>query len=101
MEGIWMTVELGYVIFSLLLAAYTSWRYLKRRERGLLYLTISSVFLPLSALFQTFSSTWRIHALQLGISIRLLELIGLSLFACFIISAIIAVRKMSENLKTC
>jgi len=89
-----MWVELNYIFFSLLLVVYSAWRYSKRRERVLLYLTLGFTFLTLSTLLQILSSSWWIYISQLKIQYRLLEISALALFAGFVISAIIALREV-------
>ncbi len=93
-----MLVELNSVFFSLLLVIYSSWRYFERRERGLLYLTLSFMFLMLSAKLHMVNSLILIYGITATITlIRLLELCTAALFACFTITAVIALRKISET----
>lgn len=97
-----MLIELNYVFLSILLVVYGAWRYFKRKEKHLLHLTLSFTFLTLSAIVQMFTSPRLIYVLAYVIPInvtvlRLLELVGLALFACFIISAIIALREISTK----
>ncbi|UCE16202.1 MAG: hypothetical protein JSV12_00875, partial [Candidatus Bathyarchaeota archaeon] len=47
---------MNYVFFSVLLVIYGAWRYFKRKEKHLLYPTISFTFLALSATFQLLNS---------------------------------------------
>lgn len=92
-----MLVKLNYVIFSVLLLIYISWRYFKQRKSGLSYLTLSSIFLILSTTVQMISSQKWIYGIPTNLTLkRLLELCGLALFACFTITAVVGIRKMSE-----
>lgn len=93
-----MLVELNYVFFSFLLVVYIAWRYSKRRERGLLYLTLSFIFLASSTTLQMLNSLIWVYGTQPSVTmLRLLELNSLALFACFTISAIIALGKILET----
>jgi len=93
-EGIRMLTELNYVFFSLLLVIYGVWRYYKQRKKHLLYFTLSFTFLGLSSIFQMLGSTLIYLGIYFNVTVlRLIELIGLALFACFIIGAIIALRR--------
>jgi len=88
-----MLVELNYVFFSLLLLIYCTWRYFKQKDKHSFYFTLSFTFLTLSAIFQTLSSILP-YGIYFNVTVlRLLELSGLALFACFTISAIIALKK--------
>jgi len=91
-----MLIELNYVFFSLLLVIYSAWRYFKRKERYMLYLTLCFTFLTLSTSLQLLNSLTWVYRTQPIIALRLLELGGLALFACFTICAIITLRKMSK-----
>jgi len=94
MLTIHMLVELNYVFLSLLLVIYGVWRYFKERKRHMLYFTLSFTFLTLSAIFQMLSSMLIYLGIYFNVTVlRLLELGGLALFACFTICAIIALRK--------
>ena len=87
-------IELNYVFFSLLLVIYGAWRYYKQRKRHLLYFTLSFTFLTLSVIFEMLSSTLVYLGIYFNVTVlRLLELGGLALFACFTICAIIALKK--------
>ena len=89
-----MLIELNYALFSLLLVAYSLWRYLKQRERGLLYFTLGFTFLALSATLQVLNAIARGYGIYLSVALlRLLELGGLALFAGFTIFAIIALKR--------
>jgi TRAP-type C4-dicarboxylate transport system permease small subunit len=88
-----MLIELNYVFFSLLLVIYGAWRYFKRKEKHLLYPTISFTFLALSAIVKMLSSTTLVYGINVKV-LRLLKLGGLALFACFAICAIISLRKI-------
>jgi len=92
-----MLVELNYIFFSLLLMVYSVWRYFKRRERRLLYLTLGFTFLTLSTLLQILSSSGWFYISQFKIPYRLLELGGLALFAGFVISSVIALKEISKK----
>jgi len=93
-----MLVELNYIIFSVLLLIYVSWRYFKHRKSGLRYLALSSVFLILSTMVQMISSQEWIYGIPTNLTLkRLLELCGLALFACFIITTLMGIRKMSKT----
>jgi len=90
-----MLVELNYALFSFLVVAYSLWRYFKRREKGVLYLTLGFTFLALSATLQMLNSLiW--YGIPLNIK-KFLELGSLALFACFTITTIIAIRKISAK----
>ena len=94
MLTIHMLIELNYVFFSLLLVIYGVYRYYKQRKRHLLYITLSFTFLTLSVIFQMLSSTLIYLGIYFNVTVlRLLELGGLALFACFTISAIIALKR--------
>ncbi|MDH5733090.1 MAG: hypothetical protein OEY88_04825 [Candidatus Bathyarchaeota archaeon] len=89
-----MLIELNYVFFSLILVIYSAWHYFRKRNRHLLYFTLSLTFLALSATFQMLSSTLIHLGIYLHVTVsRLLELGGLALFACFTIGAIIALKR--------
>ena len=91
-------IALNYVFLSLLLAAYSVWRYYKQRKRHLLFFTLGFTSLALSAIFQTLYSTIAYRGIYLNIRVsRLLELSGLALFACFTIFAIIATKASSSS----
>lgn len=92
-----MLVEPNYVFFSFLLVVYGLWRYFKRRERHMLYLTISFTFLALSKTLHMLNSLLWVFGTQPIRMLRFLELGGLALFSCFIISAIIALRETSAK----
>lgn len=88
-------MEFSYVFFSVLLTAYAMWRYFMRRERGRFYLSLGFMFLTSSTMLQLVKSLIWIHGSQVNITtLRLLELGSLAFFACFIISAIIALREI-------
>ena len=90
-----MLVELNYVFFSLLLVIYSAWRYFKRRERGILYLTLCFTFLTLSTMLQMLNSLIWVYEIRASITmLRLLEVSGLGLYAGFTTCAIIALRKI-------
>ena len=86
-----MLVELSYVLFTFLLVAYGIWCYSKKRERILLHLTLSFAFLASSTTLQM------LKVLLFGkfgiFVLRLIELSGLALFACFTILAAITLRE--------
>jgi hypothetical protein len=87
-------VELNYVFFSLLLVIYGVWRYYKQRKKNMLYFALCFTFLALSAIFQMLSSTLVYLGIYFNVTmLRLLELSSLTLFACFTICAIIALKK--------
>lgn len=92
-----MLVELNYLFFSLLLVFYSAWSYHRRREKNMLHLTLCFTFLMASIILQMLTSTWWVYVMHVGISLRLLELSGLALFACFTITAIITLRKISKT----
>ena len=91
-----MLIELNYVFFSLLLVIYGAWRYFKRKDKYLFYLTISFTFLALSAIVQTLTSPkLAIYIIPFDTPVlKLLQLGGLALFACFTICTIISLRKI-------
>lgn len=90
----YMLIELNYVFLSLLLVIYGAWRYYKQRKRHLLYFIPSFTLLMLSVIFQMLSSTLIYLGIYFNVTVlRLLELSGLALFACFTICAIIALKK--------
>ncbi len=92
-----MFIELSFVLFSLLLVIYSAWRYLKRGTRGLLYLTSSFGFLMLSTTLQMITSLIWNYGISATVTLmRLLELCGLAFFACFTITAVVALGKMLE-----
>jgi hypothetical protein len=88
--------EVTSLILSLVPVIYCSWLYLKRKEKHFIYLALGFTFLTLSMLIQQFSSTWWTYTMQLGIPYRYFELATLAFFACFVISTIIALEKMSK-----
>jgi hypothetical protein len=90
-----MLIELNYVLFSSLVLVYSLWRYFKRKERGMLYLTLGFTFLALSTTLQMLNSL--IWYGTPAILIRVLELSSLALFACFTITTIITLRKISAK----
>lgn len=93
-----MLVELNYVFFSLLLVIYGVWRYFKQRKRHLLYFTLSFAFLALSVIVRMFSSIVLVYGIHSNVTVlRLLELGGLAFFACFTITAVIALREISKT----
>jgi len=99
MLTIHMLIELNYVFLSLLLVIYGAWRYYKHRKKHLLYFTLSFTFLALSAIVQMLSSTIWLYGIQVNIiTLRLLKLGGLALFACFTISSIIALKTVLKLL---
>lgn len=90
-------IELNYIFLSLLLMIYSAWRYSRRRERSMLYLTLGFTFLALSTTLQMIKSLIWFYGTQVNIlMLRFLELGGLALFACFTISTIIALREISK-----
>lgn len=91
-----MLIELSYVVFSLLLVIYSVWRYYKRRERILLYLTLSFTFLASSTTLQLIRSLILAHRVVL----RVLELASLGMFACFIVLIIIALEEIFKTPKS-
>jgi len=94
-----MLIELNYVFFSFLLVVYGTWRYLRRKNKYLLYLTTSFTFLAMSAMVQMLSSPkLAVHIIYLNAPVlKLLRLGGLALFACFTICAIMALRKIIQE----
>ena len=93
-----LLIELNFVFFSILLVIYSSWRYFERRGRGLLYLTLSFTFLMLSTMLHMINSLIWIYGVSATITLtRLLELCGLAFFACFTITAVIALREISKT----
>jgi hypothetical protein len=85
-----MLLELNYVFFSFLLMILSAWYYFRRRDRYLLYLTLCFTFLTLSNILQMFIfATW-----IYGTLLQTLRIVALSLYACFTICAIIALRKV-------
>ncbi len=88
-----MSIEASYVFLSLLLLIYCVWRYLRQRERHLLYFALGFTFLTFSTVFQTLNSTLP-YGIYFSVSLlRLLELVALALFLCFTVCAIMALRK--------
>lgn len=88
-----MLIEFSYISLSFLLTAYTIWCYFKRKERGLLYLTIGFTFLTSSTTLKMIKSLIWLYVTQINIiMLRLLELGDLALFACFTICIILALR---------
>lgn len=89
-----MTAQLNYVLLSLLLVIYGAWRFLSRKEKSMLYMTFSFVFLTLSiTLLMLDSFVWFPATLT---TLRLLEVSGLGLYMCFIICAIMALKKTGK-----
>jgi hypothetical protein len=88
-------VELCYVFFSFLLMIYGAWVYSRRRERSQLYLILSFASLTLSMTllfldyFVWFPATRTV--------IRLIEIAGLALYASFVISLIMALKKLAKT----
>jgi len=91
-----MLIELSYVFLGVLLVIYGVWLFLKRKQKVTVYLAVCFAFLTLSILFQTFASTWWIYVMHLKIQHRFIELTGLAFFACFAITAILALTKLSK-----
>jgi len=90
-----MLIELNYVFFSLLLVIYGAWRYFKRKEKHMLYLTLSFTFLALSAIIKMLTLPILVY---INVKVlRLLELTSLGLFACFTIFTMIALRRISAK----
>jgi len=90
-----MITELSYVLFSLLLVIYSAWRSFKRRERNMLYMTLGFTFLTLSiTLLMLDSFVWFPATVTM---LRLLEVSGLGLYACFIVCAIVALKKNVQD----
>jgi len=90
-----MLIELNYIFFSLILVIYSAWHYFRKRNRHLLYFTLSLTLLALSATFQMLSLTLIYLGIYFNVTaLRLLELIGLALFACFTICVIVALKKI-------
>ena len=95
-----MLVELNYALFSLLLVAYSLWRYLKQRKGYLLYFTLGFTFLASSTTLQMLNAIARSYGIYLNVALlRLLELGGLALFAGFTICVMIALRKSISSLE--
>jgi len=89
----------SYVFFSLLLTAYAMWRYFKRRDRGLFYLSLGSTLLTASTILQMVESLIWLHGSQMSItSLRLMELGSLALFAFFVICIVVALKKMTGSI---
>jgi len=91
-----MLIELNYVVFSFLLAVYSARSFFKRREKHLLYVTLSFTFLAFSATVQMLNSLIGGYGTQPIVILRLLKLGGIALYACFAISAIIALKEYSQ-----
>lgn len=91
-----MLIEVNYVVFSLLLTVYSIRSYYKQREKHLLYVTLSFTFLALSATAQMLNSLIGGYGTQPIVIVRLLKLGGIALYACFAISAIIALKEYSK-----
>ena len=93
-----MLVELNYVFFSFLLVIYSVWRYHKLRERGLLYLTLSFIFLASSTTLQMLNSLIWFYGIPFTIlMLRLLELSPLAFFTCFTVCNIIALGRILKT----
>jgi len=93
-----MLVELNYVLFSFLLVIYSVWRYHKLRQRGLLYLTLSFIFLASSTTLKMLNSMiWSYGNPPSILMLRLLELSPLALFTCFTVCSIIALGKILKT----
>jgi hypothetical protein len=93
-----MPIEFSYFLFSLLLTAYAMWRYFMRRERGLFYLSLGFTFLTTSIILQLVESLIWIYGSQVNITtLRLLELGGLALFACFAVFVVLALKEISKK----
>jgi len=90
-----MLVELNYVVFSFLLATISAWRYFKRREKNMLHLTLCFTFLTLSITLLLLDSLMWFPATIT--TLRLIEVTGLGLYACFTICAILTLRKICET----
>ena len=95
-----MLIELNYVFFSLLLVIYSGWHYFRRKNKHLLYPTISFTFLALSATVQLLiSPKLVVYIIPFNAPVlKLLRLGGLALFACFTIFAVIALRKIIHSI---
>jgi MFS family permease len=81
-------IELSYVFFSLVLTSYSLWAYLGRKEKPMLYLTLCFAFLTSSMTLLFLNSFVWFPATR--ITIRLIEIAGLGLFAGFAIFLVIA-----------
>jgi len=88
-------VELSYVFFSLILLIYGLWVYSRRKERPTLYLTLCFAFLASSMTLLFLNSFAWFPATR--ITIRLIEIAGLGLYAGFAISLIIALKRLSKT----
>ena len=88
-----MLVEMSFILSSLLLLVYSIWRYLKiRKNKQSSYFILSFVFLTFSAIFQAFNSILP-YGIYFNVTVlRLFELGALALFACFTISAVVALK---------
>lgn len=95
-----MIVELNYAIFSLILTVCGWVFYLRQRRRGLFYLSVGCLFLTLSMTLRTVESFILLYKTRVDvITLRLLELSSLGLFALFTIFAMIALREVSRDYK--
>lgn len=92
-----MLIVLSYVFFSLLLVIYCVWRFFTRKEKAMLYFTLSFVFLMLSVSLQAVISLGFVYGTQPLTIIRLVELGGLALFAGFVIAFMIAMRQLMKT----
>ena len=92
-----MLIELNYVFLNLLLVIYSSWHYLKRKNKYMLDLTLCLTFLTLSAALQLSDSLIWVYQIPASITVlRILEVGGLGLYACFTICAIMTLRKIRK-----
>jgi hypothetical protein len=93
-----LVIELSYVLFSLLLLAYSTRQYFKQKQKGVLYLSMGFVFLTCSSTIQLITSLLWYYGIYLTITTsRLLDLTALTMFAIFTITTIIALGKIIKT----
>jgi len=89
-----MLVELTVILFSLILAVYSTSRYLKAKIKSMLHFTVCFAFLTASTTLVLIDSlVWFPATMTV---LRLIEVASLALYTCFTIIMIIALRKLSE-----
>jgi len=91
-----MLIDMNYIFFSFLLVAYSTWLFVKRKEKASALLILCFAFLTLSILLQLLSSSWWNYTTLQRIHPRIFELAGLASFASFAITAILALTKLSK-----
>jgi len=91
-----MLVELSYLFFSLLLVIYCAWLFLKRKEKTMLYFLLCFLFLTSSIALQAIISLVPIYGIYPLVSVRLIEIAGLGLFAGFAAFLVVALKKLSK-----